>query len=875
MKIRKTVKKIAALSTGAVMLGATLFGAMAADLSEYPSPMFIKDGQFDGIIVVGDSAASSDVVGSIDIATSLQYESKTTQNVASEGGVTVSVEGDAYKIEESSDFLEYGENTSDVVREIGDGELNALAEGSIRNNKGTFEYNQYLKVPEDAKVLFASDPDDDMAVQAGYLVLPAGRMVYEYTMAFPESLESDVDDDGVTLKDLKDKKITLFGKEYTIIDAFVDAANVGGTPGDNNEITLELMAGAVQDTMEEYETKSYTLNGVDYEVEIVAISAGVAAGGEEVILKVNGEVTEKLSEGDTYKLADETEVGIKTLLENEGTETGGGDIVEFYLGASKMVISDSEFNETGVVAHPGDNEIEVSGEEIEDVQSSVAAVVSGGNVVKISDIIIYWASTENIYVPKGGVLSDKMYEAGQLMENMDIKFEDVDVGDSDEIVIRAKGDDEYILEFTNRDGNVLEVPYLDIDNGATNFGSENDMLWIQEVNNSILINGNIGRRDYFLVNDGKDTFLLQYKGFDYDAATAADSQLEIKNIGSGDTLEFNAKAGAVFNGTNDTTVPDVVIKIGTHSFNAWLNGNANDVPLTVDLDANGTLGGSPTYYTKDEYNITFPDFATLGATANEAKITIETPDDLDAGAPPELIMVEFDLTDSVNANPEIEVNTPVAAWGAVATLAMNNVDDESDNKVGITKWGVSILQTDFDSSPDKIEMTLPEDQAEALVYITAGVTTISSNSAEGGTVQSTTVVPIEVGAAKLASEVSNIKGQNAIVVGGPCANSASAELMGVAQSVPDCLAGFEEGKAMIKLYENGGNVALLVAGATALDTRRACRVLANSEDYSLSGMEVEVSGVSTTFTDTTVTGASAPAPAPEPEPVEPEGNETA
>ena len=50
---------------------------------------------------------------------------------------------------------------------------------------------------------------------------------------------------------------------------------------------------------------------------------------------------------------------------------------------------------------------------------------------------------------------------------------------------------------------------------------------------------------------------------------------------------------------------------------------------------------------------------------------------------------------------------------------------------------------------------------------------------------------------------------------------------------------------MIKVKDTGtGNVAMLVAGATALDTRRASRVLANYGDYALSGSEVEVTGTS-------------------------------
>ena len=110
--------------------------------------------------------------------------------------------------------------------------------------------------------------------------------------------------------------------------------------------------------------------------------------------------------------------------------------------------------------------------------------------------------------------------------------------------------------------------------------------------------------------------------------------------------------------------------------------------------------------------------------------------------------------------------------------------------------------------------------------------------------------PIQVGTAKLDSDISDVAGQNMIVVGGPCANSVAFTLMG---SPADCAAGFQEGEAMLKLFEQtNGNVALLVAGYGAMDTRRAAKVLANYKDYaaSLKGKEVKVKG--TTLSDVKV-----------------------
>ena len=99
--------------------------------------------------------------------------------------------------------------------------------------------------------------------------------------------------------------------------------------------------------------------------------------------------------------------------------------------------------------------------------------------------------------------------------------------------------------------------------------------------------------------------------------------------------------------------------------------------------------------------------------------------------------------------------------------------------------------------------------------------------------------PFESGVIVLDTQIDNIKEQNVIIVGGPCVNIAAAEIMGYPIR---CDEGFEPGKAKIKLFDNGNNVALLVAGYAVDDTTIACRLLANYDDYELAGNEIEVAG---------------------------------
>ena len=115
MNVRKGIKKIFALGVGITMLGATLLGAGAADLGAYPN-QYIKDGHFDGLMVVGAKAKTADVLGIVDIATSLQYASKVEKSVTDSG--TTGLSGDVYMVGSSSEMLEIGDALGEVKSTI-------------------------------------------------------------------------------------------------------------------------------------------------------------------------------------------------------------------------------------------------------------------------------------------------------------------------------------------------------------------------------------------------------------------------------------------------------------------------------------------------------------------------------------------------------------------------------------------------------------------------------------------------------------------------------------------------------------------------------------------------------------------------------------
>ena len=179
---------------------------------------------------------------------------------------------------------------------------------------------------------------------------------------------------------------------------------------------------------------------------------------------------------------------------------------------------------------------------------------------------------------------------------------------------------------------------------------------------------------------------------------------------------------------------------------------------------------------------------------------------------------------------------------------------DDDNSYAYTSQGAFARLFAPSSDPQELYVQYPNGQRVPQVFITGKSASFSSSGGGGGGSGPVMVNPIQVGAAKLASEVADVKAHNSIVVGGPCANPGAAMLMG---NPVDCTEGFTPGVGMIQVWEHAnGNVAMLVAGYSGLDTRNAAQVVANYKDYKsqLKGMKVEVKKVNNQLT------VAAPAP---------------
>src|SRR3989344_2614692 len=99
-------------------------------------------------------------------------------------------------------------------------------------------------------------------------------------------------------------------------------------------------------------------------------------------------------------------------------------------------------------------------------------------------------------------------------------------------------------------------------------------------------------------------------------------------------------------------------------------------------------------------------------------------------------------------------------------------EDDDDNEYAFTSQGAFVKYYSASSDPQELTVWYPKEQRVPLVYVTSiGTSFMEAAASETDPVL---VQRIQVGAAKLASEVADIKAQNTILVGGPCANAGSA-----------------------------------------------------------------------------------------------------
>jgi hypothetical protein len=858
MSFKKAIKKIAAVATGVALVGTTLAGALAYDLSDYPAP-FVEDGVFDGLIVVGANAKPIDTLGSIDIAAALQAASVTTVDMeGSSSGSTLS--GDVAKVEGGSNMLELGEDPESVLGSFDDGDLDALASGVLSTSEETTTYDQYLDLlPGNVVTFQESDSELNDKVVGDFWYVAGGNGIFSYEIQFNDGFESETEitSTGATtylLPDLEDEVMYMFGNTYSVARAEIDTVNDPAFA-----IEMELLRGDFSDTLQEGETQVYELNGVEYEVTVLAIDDS----NGKVMFLINGDVSDLLSDGDTDRLDNGVEVGVRNVIVNEAEETTGGDLVEFYLGSEKITLADDDTSST---ADPKDGYVDISDNTYDkgdgfNLQISASEPSSSKFSVDSIEFIVSTEGNEDLWVGPGQTLREAFVaeddEKADILffENLDFLYEGLTEEQTSTFEIRSSGKDKYNLEFTNTDGDEYSVQFIENEGTIAVLGDGDDRLLFPTSDNVTLFSGaEMDEGDMFILSDENVTNVKD------DTVTRI---IQLDNIDDGnEKVEFKDLAGGTYTGNYDATgVGDV--KIGSESYDFKMNlttnasieyfdfngdgdyetiidsatdsGTYTTAPITVrgGLYADFTFTNAGPFVTDANGKLRVDD-ATMAVTEALAAVTLSYAYDTSIVDTASLVAGKtFVMNIAVDGTDLDELDSSLGAQTLPLGGTLYEPEDQNDYEVGMDSFGTLYEYEGDTDEPSDLTVTVPRDQREAQLFVVASETTVRKKSV-GGSYE--IVNPLPPGFSVLDNEV-DLGDANMIVVGGPCVNTIAAAML---DNPEVCTEGFEMGKARIELYNVEGTYALLVAGYGAQDTRGAAYVLSDYETYDLMGEKVEV-----------------------------------
>lgn len=297
MNVKQTVKKMSAVLTGAAMLGATVVGAMALTLDDYPMPL-VEDGVFNGKIVVGKEAATSDVLGAIDIAASLQADSKVAASVS---GGTVSVEG-------GEDFDETDLGAYITAVNLTDTDLAGFVDTDTDFNDDNIDYHDMLILGASGVGLATSGTSGEEDFEDTIYMVVADNGI-EYRVYFDDYV--NITNVGTT-SSTDELKFKFLGRELEVID--VDTDGLGFTVRSAAEFAL-------------IKGDSVTVDGIKVTLAAVGSdSVRVTAGGE----------TKVIGEGDNEDFDNGLEIEVEdgsVFYEENGLDNGatlriGADVEE-------------------------------------------------------------------------------------------------------------------------------------------------------------------------------------------------------------------------------------------------------------------------------------------------------------------------------------------------------------------------------------------------------------------------------------------------------------------------------------------------------------------------------------------------------------------
>ncbi|MEM4181560.1 MAG: hypothetical protein QXX68_00130 [Candidatus Pacearchaeota archaeon] len=527
-------KKIVAAIGSVMMLGATIAGAFAAN---YPAPFAASD----TVVVYGNNA---DLNAATSIANDLG------NRLGASGSVSVS--GESYKIEASSDKWGIGENATafrgGVVSKSDLPQL--LADGTIRDRENNErKYTQKLQLNESLKITHFSDYDykKEEPTVGIHLESNSNGEILRYELEFTQQVNATL---------LQTKEITIMGKKYYIHSA--------------SNTKVELLDASNKVIVTEGEQKTVSTDKKTYTVEISSVS-GTTSDNAEVRLLVNGELTDPIKKSGTYKLSDNSYVSVLDIV--VGNRERDNHKVEVAIGSGKIKLqnnADVELND-------------------KDSIRNLRAYITGNSATELKKISLVWVPYDEAFLTPESSLTMPVFE------NVKLVMQGINFPKKEEIKIEGNGADKLRMVVPITDGTYnLDLAYANSTHRAvgnyTGLGRDaNNKLVVGT--NSVKLNESANEKIAVLSwvsgNDA-ETYIVSArasKDGTVDVAT-------IRNEITGDTCDKVAAGGSCRFGRAEVVVSAVDETAGNRSviLNAGSGVSFNKIytkeGLTITLPAN-------------------------------------------------------------------------------------------------------------------------------------------------------------------------------------------------------------------------------------------------------------------------------------------------
>jgi len=435
------IRKIGATVLGLTMAGVSVIApAMAANttasytLKDYPAP-FIDDGNSNFLMVVGQEAQPSDVVGAVNIAVRLGAERVETKSVNTGGGqsisegVDLSLPGDLIYLKDS--FSKDTLTKTDMPT--------VLADDTFTDDSGiNYDYTQSVVLGTTAKfdyVKYDSDKDPELIVDLSST--SASSPLYTLKVTFSKAV-------NMSATDSKAQTIQLFGNTYTV-------------SSDTDANTLVLFGSSNSVTMNKDETKSVTVGSKTYDVTVI----GFDTSNDKVILKV-GTDTKSIGEGTSKKVG-----GLQIYAQTVTSwDNGNKGLTVLQLGSQKLTFEDGQAVETG------DDNTAVDG-----TQVSISSSVGSLSTLQVK---VFKPDSDNDYINVGTPFTDPVFGAFKVsLAGVNPPLTD---SSRDTIKFRTSGDKKAYVDAKDINGNEASVyfGYLNATNTTVLQDSDQNNIKIVE-----------------------------------------------------------------------------------------------------------------------------------------------------------------------------------------------------------------------------------------------------------------------------------------------------------------------------------------------------------------------------------------------------------